>query len=104
MLLHKTYKSSMMETYYSLTFSFIPMSMPSGLEFEIYSNEKCSLPAYVALLYDDNRGDIRIAYDCQIKIINEDDINVFHDNYLYIINQIIDNDNVLIKDIELKNK
>ena len=67
--------------------------MPDGLEFEIYSNEKCSLPAYIALLYDDNKGDIRIAYDCQTKIINEDDVNVFHVNYLYIISQIIDNPN-----------
>lgn len=102
MLLHKTYKSSLMETYYSLTFSFIPMSMPNGLVFDIYSNKKCSLPAYVALLYDDVTGDIRIAYDCQTQIINEGDVDTFHTNYLSIINQIIDNIDVKVEDIKLE--
>ena len=99
MLLHKTYKSSMLTTYYHLTFSFIPYSKPDNFEFNMYSNEKCALPAYVALMYDINNKDITINYDVQTKIITQQDVDKFHNTYVNIINQVIDNPDILIKDI-----
>ena len=101
MLLHKTYRSSWLETYYSLTFSFIPFDMPKGIKFKIYSNEKCALPAYLAQLYDVNTGEIDMFYDVQTKIISENDVEIFHKKYLSIIDQVIDNPQIKVGDISI---
>ena len=101
MMLHKTYGSSMFETYYSITFSFIPIVNTNGIEFNIYSNGKGALPAYLAMLYNTNEGDANLAYDVQDKIISRDDVIRFHKNYISIINQIMDNPDILIKDIKI---
>lgn len=101
MLLHKTYNSSLLETYYSIAFSFIPYRMPSHLHFELYSNGKCALPAYIALLYNLDKNCIQIAYDCQTKIITEEEVSIFHNNYISIINQIISNPDIKLEDIVL---
>lgn len=101
MLLHKVYGASFLETYYSITYSFIPYSLPKGFEFNIYSNGKCALPAYVAQLYNVEDGNILMVYDCQTKIINENDVKDFHEKYLNIIDQVLNNPNILIKDIKI---
>ena len=100
-LLHKTYRSSWLETYYSLTYSFIPMAMPKGVEFMVYSNGKCALPAYIAQLYDVKTNNIRMAYDVQTKIITEQNVADFHNKYLNVIKQVLDNPQITLKDIEL---
>lgn len=100
MMLHTIFRSSMLETYYYLTYSFIPFKMPKGMEFNIYSNEKCALPAYVAQLYDIDSGEITMAYDVQTKIISEEDVKSFHENYIKTINQVIENDEIKIKNIK----
>ena len=101
MLLHKTYNSSLLETYYSIAFSFIPYKMPEHLHFKLYSNGKCALPAYIALLYNTDKEDIRIAYDCQTKIITEKEVEIFHKNYTNIINQIVSNPDIELDEIVL---
>ena len=100
-LLHKTYRSSLLDTYYSLTYSFIPMTMPEGVEFTIYSNGKCALPAYLAQLYDTKTNEIRMAYDVQTKIISEQNVADFHKKYLNVIEQVLNNPQIILKDIEL---
>jgi len=89
-LLHKSYKSSMLETYYSLTYSFIPYELSEDLNFEIYSNGKCALPAYLAQFYNVKTGEMAMAYDCQTKIISEQGIADFHKKYLKVLNTIIE--------------
>ena len=101
MLLHKVFRSSMLETYYYLTYSFIPFKMPKGLELNIYSNEKGALPAYVAQLYDVDTGEITMAYDVQTKIMAEEDVKTFHDNYVKLINKVLDNDEARLNSINL---
>ena len=101
MMLHQIFRSSMLETYYYLTYSFIPFKMPKGMKFDVYSNEKCALPAYVAQLYDVDTGEITMAYDVQTKIISENEVKTFHENYVKTINQVLNNDEVKIKDIKL---
>jgi hypothetical protein len=100
-LMHTTYNSSFIETYYSIAFSFIPYSKPDNLDFRIYSNGKCALPAYLALLYNMDNGKIDIAYDVQTKIITEDDVKNYHEKLLTILNQILDNPNINIKNIKI---
>ena len=101
MLLHKIYRSSMLSTYYYLTYSFIPMKMPEGVEFQIYSNEKCALPAYVAQLYDIDSGEISMAYDVQTKIMTEEDVRKYHNSYVKVIKQVLDNPEIKVKDLEV---
>jgi len=100
-LMHTTYNSSFIETYYSIAFSFIPYSKPDNLDFRIYSNGKCALPAYLALLYNMDNGKIDIAYDVQTKIITEEDVKNYHQKLLIVLNQILDNPNINIKDIKI---
>ena len=79
-LLHKIYPSSMLETYYSITFSFVPYEKDIDIRYDIYSNEKGALPCYLALLYDINTKEVRMCYDCQSKIIKEKDVINFKGN------------------------
>ena len=101
MLRNKTYHTSLLNSYYSFTYSFIPFKLPEGMEFQIYSNGKCALPCYVAQLYDVDAGHINMAYDAWTEIINDKHVDVYHENYLKVINAVIDNPEIKIEDIKL---
>ena len=101
MLVHKTYNSSFLGTYYSVTYSFIPFTCPAGTEFRVYSNGKCALPAYIAQLYDVDKNEITMVYDIQTQIMNGQDVEKFHNNYLKVINLVIDNPEISLNDIKL---
>ena len=66
----------------------------------IYSNEKCALPAYIGVLYDLNKQTMQIAYDVQTKITTEEDVIAFHNRLTNILSQIIENPEILLKDIK----
>ena len=100
-ILHKTYGGSMMETYYSIAFSFIPYTKPKDLQFDMYSNEKCALPAYLALFYDIEKGDILMYYDVQTIITTGQDVDKFHKNFVSVLKQITENPNINISEIEV---
>lgn len=100
-LLHKVYKKPLLETFYSLTYSFIPTYKPSGVKFQMYSNGKCALPAYLATLFDITTHEMEMVYDCQTKIINEQNVNTFHNNLMLVLKQIIENPTQLIKEIKI---
>ena len=102
MMLHRKYPSSMLETYYSITFSFIPFIKSEDVEFNIYSNGKGALPAYLAMLYNVNEGDADMAYDVQDQLMNEQDIIKYHKNYVSVINQIMDNPEIKIEDVKVE--
>lgn len=102
MLLHKLYKSSMIRTYYSLTFSFLPMMIPEGVKFQIYSNEKCVLPAYVAVVFDVQKETMSIVYDVQTKLMNGEDVKNFHEKLVETMNTALKNPNIKIEDIIVK--
>ena len=85
MLLHKIYKSSKQE----------------NIRFDLYSNGKCALPCYVALLYDGVSNTGRMCYDVQTKIISGKDVETYHNNLLKVINIVMDNPSIKLKDIKL---
>lgn len=99
-LLHKIYPSNMLETYYSITFSFVPYEKDIDIRYDIYSNEKGALPCYLALLYDINTKEVRMCYDCQSKIIKEKDVINFHNKYIEVLTQIIENKEILLNNIK----
>ena len=98
-LLHKIYKTSMMTTYYSLTYSFIPYESREGVKLKFYSNGKCALPCYTAVLYDYKTNVINVGYDCQVLLMSEEQVGVFHKNLVGVINQVTENQEMLIKNI-----
>ena len=75
--------------------------MPEGVKFDIYSNEKGALPAYVVQAFDTKTNEINMAYDVQTKIISEQDTLNFHTSYVNVLTQILDNPEVKIADLKL---
>lgn len=99
-LVHKIYPSNMLETYYSLTFSFIPFEKEDNIRYDIHSNEKGALPCYLALLYDIHSKEVRMCYDVQRKIINGNDVVNFHNKYKEVLTQITENPEIILKNIK----
>jgi len=99
--INKVYKSSMLETLYSITFSLIPYSSPKGVRVGVFSNGKGALPCYIALMYDIDNGDIHMAYDVQTKITTEQNVQEFHKRYLNIIEQTLANPDKKLSELKL---
>jgi len=100
MLVHKSYRSSWLTNYYSYIYSFLPITLPEGVRIDVYSNERCAVPVYLAQLYNVNVGEIETYYDVQTKIINEKHVKDFHQNYLTIMEQIINDPNIILSQIK----
>ncbi len=98
-LLHSAWKSPFLSTYFALAFSFIPFVMPEDLEFFLYSNEKSVLPCYMALLYNAQKNEIIMDYDVQTKIISEEDVKNYHNSLLKLIDTVLNNPNLKLKDL-----
>ena len=101
-LLHQTYRSSLLETYYSLTYSLVPFDIPDGVEFDMYTNGKGALPSYVIQFLNAKTNDIDMAYDVQTKIISEEDVRIFHNCYVNVLKQVLDNPQIKVSEIILQ--
>lgn len=101
MLLHKIYNEPVMNTFYSIAYSFIPIQKNKDVDIQIYSNGKCALPAYIAIMWDIDTNYMDVLYDCYVKTHKEKDIERFHKSYLKILEQIVENQKIKIKDIEV---
>ncbi len=100
-LTHNLWKSSQIRTYYASTFSFVPVMAPNGVELQIYSNGKFALPVYFAIMYDVATHKMQIAYDCQRKLFAERDVDRFHNAYINVIKQIIDDQKQKISNVKI---
>lgn len=89
MLLKQVYGTSLLRTYYGITYSFIPVNPPKGYEFMVFNNGKFALSAYIGQLFDVENKKITMAYDCQTVVIDEKAVDSFHKKYLEVLNQII---------------
>ncbi len=99
---HKVWHSSQIKTYYAMSFSFVPMPKMDGIEVQMYNNGKFALPCYFACLFDMTSNTLKFVYDAQIKLTNEEHVKVFHNNFMGIVDQIIDNNQKLISEIKIK--
>lgn len=100
-LLHNIYRSSLLETYYFLTYSLIPFDIPEDIEFNMYTNGKGALPNYVVQFLNTKTNEIDMAYDVQTKIISEKDVRAFHNQYLHVLNQVVEDPRIKVADITL---
>lgn len=101
-MLHHAYRSSFLETYYSIAFSFVPAAFPNGVKFDMYSNGKGALPGYLIMIYDTNTNSVRIGYDVHTKTTSEAQVARFHGMYKHVINQVLANPQVILGDITLE--
>ena len=102
MLMKELYGSPVFAVYYSMTYSFIPVAKPEGVEFNVYSNGRGALPTYIALLYDINTQEINVGYDCINLLATAEDVKAFHENVIYVSEQIVEKENIKIADIKVK--
>lgn len=102
MLIHKTYGSSFFGMYYNIAFSFIPYVKKYGIEYNVYSNGKCALPCYLIFLYDIENHEMQMGYDVQTKLSSEQDVNNYHENLLYVLEQIVNNPNIALEELQIK--
>ena len=75
----------------SIAFSFIPYEKKEGIEYNIFSNGKGALPCYLIFMYDIHSHDVIMGFDAQTKIINEHDVNNYHELLLKVLNKVIEN-------------
>jgi hypothetical protein len=101
-LLHKTYRTSVFETYYPLAFSFVPIEVPEGIEFNIYSNGKGALAAYLIQIFNAKTNEITMAYDVQTKTTSEESVAKFHAMYVKVLKQVLENPQIQLRDITLE--
>lgn len=101
-LMHSIYRSSVFEIYYSIAYSLIPFELPEGIEFDMYSNGKGALPAYVVQFLNAKTMEIDMAYDVQTKITSEEDVRAYHSLYLNVLRQVLENPQIKIADIKLR--
>lgn len=100
-MLHHAYRSSFLETYYSIAFSFVPFEVPEGVTFDIYSNGKGALPGYFIMLLDTRTNNIRMGYEVHTKTTSEEHVAKFHEMYKHVLNQVLDNPQIQLRDITL---
>lgn len=101
-MLHHAYRSSFLETYYSIAFSFVPFEVPEGVTFDVYSNGKGALPAYLIQLFDTKTNSIRMGYDVHTKTTSEEHVARFHEMYKHVLNQVLENPQIQLRDITLQ--
>ena len=100
-LMHNIYRTSPLLIYYSIAYSLIANEMPEGVEFNLYTNGNCALPAYVIQVLNTKTKEVDMAYDVQTRITSEDDVNTFHTYYLNVLRQVLDNPSIKVSDIQL---
>ncbi len=100
-LMHNVYRSSPLRIYYSIAYSLLPIDMPEGVEFNLYTNGNCALPAYVIQVLNSKAKEVDMAYDVQTKITGEEDVSNFHTYYLNVLKQVLDDPTIKVSDIQL---
>ena len=98
-LQHKVWKYSMLSSMNGFSFSFIPMAMPKGISFQVYSNGKGALVAYIALVMDPESKEIAVTYDVQDLMITPEVLIEFQNKYVQVIEAVIAHDEETLNQI-----
>lgn len=86
---HKLWNYSMFSQLTNFCFSFIPFSMPDGLQLQLYSNGKGALPAYLALMLNTKTNEVFVNYDVQTKMCTPELLIDFHNTYINVIETVL---------------
>lgn len=96
---HKLWGHSMISQAYGFCFSFIPMNMPDNVTLQVLSNGKCSLTAYVALMYDVNTGSINVVYDIQTILTKPEILAEFNNMYIRVIENVLEKSDIPMSEL-----
>lgn len=86
---HKQWNYSMLSSLNGFSFSFIPMAMPKGIQFQVYSNGKGALVAYIAMVMDPQTKEIAVTYDVQDLLITKETLEDFQNYYVQVIEKVL---------------
>ncbi|MCQ2397774.1 MAG: condensation domain-containing protein [Sphaerochaetaceae bacterium] len=98
-IIRKIYNFGVFEYMEFCTFSFVPMSKINGYDFQLYSNGKFPLPAYIMMLYDTETGEATMLYDCQKILTTSQDIDFFHKKFVSFISAIVKSPSASLSEI-----
>lgn len=87
---HKLWNYSMVSQLTSLSFSYIPFEAPEGIKFQIHSNGKGALVAYVALMVSSKTDEVDVIYDIQTKMTTPPQLAEFQNTYVHVIETVLD--------------
>lgn len=96
---HKLWKYSMMSQITNFSFSFIPVSMPSGVRMQVHSNGKGALPAYIALMHDVNANEIQVIYDVQTRMCTAEQLIDFQNLYIRVMESVLAQPDIALGEI-----
>jgi len=96
---HKIWNFSMISQVSWCSFSFIPFDAPEGIKFQIHSNGKGALTAYIALMASPKTEEIDVMYDIQTQMTTAAQLADFQNTYVHVIETVIDASDKKLKEI-----
>lgn len=98
-LQHKLWNYSMLTQVLASSFSFIPFEAPEGIKFQVHSNGKGALPAYLALMASSKTDEIDVMYDVQTRMITGAQLAEFQNTYVHVIETVLDSSDKKLEEI-----
>lgn len=98
-LQHKFWKYSIMSQVYPFSYSYIPFQAPKGVKFQVHSNGKGALVAYVALMANMESNEIDVVYDVQWRMVSPVQLVEFQNLFMHVSEVVLKQPNVPLKDI-----
>lgn len=86
---HKTWNFSMLSQVTNYAFSYIPLDMPDGIKFQVHSNGKGALTAYIALMASSKTDAIDVIYDIQTMLTDGPTLAEFQNTYIKVIEAVL---------------
>jgi len=96
---HKLWGHSMLSQTYGFCFSFIPTNTPENVTLQVLSNGKCSLTAYVALMFDVKTGSISTVYDVQTILTKPEILAEFNNTYIRVIESVLEKSDIPMSEL-----
>lgn len=96
---HKLWNYSMLSQITNCAFSYIPFEAPEGIDFQVHSNGKGALVAYIALMASSKKDEIEVIYDVQTRMITAAQLADFQNTFVRVIESVLSDPDTQIKDI-----
>lgn len=87
---HKIWNFSMTGQVTNYAFSFIPFEAPEGIHFQVHSNGKGALVAYIALMVSSKTDSVDVIYDIQKLMVTPAQLADFQNMYVRVIEAVLD--------------
>lgn len=99
------YKAPFLGTFFTMTYSFIPMVYPKGMSLRMYDNGKFCLPLYFDIMCNAETGLIEdVIYCAQTKLVTKEQVERFQRVFEDTCRQLIKSPDKKLKDIKINLK